>query len=108
MTTAASIIPLPQAPGDNPQDVARMLKTLLATVDGMVYRRRLDAEWTMEFVSSGCLRVTGRRPADLLFNNQLAYCDLVVFEDRMWVREAINCAVDEGRSFDLEYRIMHA
>jgi hypothetical protein len=42
MSTSASIISLPPAPGENPQDVARMLKTLLASVDGMVYRRRLE------------------------------------------------------------------
>src|SRR5207248_5579460 len=91
MTTAASLIPLSQAPGDNPQDVARMLKTLLASVDGMVYRRRLDADWTMEFVSSGCMRVTGHHPGDLLFNNRIAYGDLVIAEDRSWVHEAITC-----------------
>ena len=85
-----------------------MLKTLLATVDGMVYRRRLDPDWTMEFVSSGCLRVTGHHPGDLLFNNRIAYGDLVIPEDRLWVREAITCAVEEARSFDLEYRIVHA
>jgi diguanylate cyclase (GGDEF)-like protein/PAS domain S-box-containing protein len=85
-----------------------MLKTLLATVDGMVYRRRLDPEWTMEFVSSGCLRVTGHHPGDLLFNNRISYGDLVISEDRLWVREAITCAVNEARSFDLEYRIVHA
>jgi diguanylate cyclase (GGDEF)-like protein/PAS domain S-box-containing protein len=85
-----------------------MLKTLLATVDGMVYRRRLDPEWTMEVVSSGCLRVTGHHPGDLLFNNRFAYGDLVIPEDRLWVREAITCAVAEARSFDLEYRIVHA
>jgi diguanylate cyclase (GGDEF)-like protein/PAS domain S-box-containing protein len=85
-----------------------MLKTLLATVDGMVYRRRLDPDWTMEFVSSGCLRVTGHHPGDLLFNNRIAYGDLVICEDRLWVREAITCAVEEARSFDLEYRIVHA
>jgi diguanylate cyclase (GGDEF)-like protein/PAS domain S-box-containing protein len=85
-----------------------MLKTLLANVDGMVYRRRLDGEWTMEFVSSGCIRITGHHPGDLLFNNRAAYGDLVIPEDRLWVREAITCAVAEGRSFDLEYRIAHA
>jgi diguanylate cyclase (GGDEF)-like protein/PAS domain S-box-containing protein len=108
MSTAATLISLPQAPGEHPQDVARMLKTLLASVDGMVYRRRLDPAWTMEFVSSGCLRVTGLHPGDLLFNNRIAYGDVVVAEDRLWVREAITCAVSEFRSFDLEYRILHA
>ena len=109
MTKALSVTPLPAVSGtDSAQDNARMLKTLLATVDGMVYRRRLDPDWTMEFVSSGCLRVTGRHPGDLLFNNCVAYGDLVIPEDRLWVREAITCALHEGRSFDLEYRIVHA
>jgi diguanylate cyclase (GGDEF)-like protein/PAS domain S-box-containing protein len=85
-----------------------MLKTLLANVDGMVYRRRLDPEWTMEFVSNGCLRVTGHHPGDLLFNNRVAYGELLVPEDSLWVRESIHCAITEHRPFDLEYRIVHA
>ena len=110
MTTASSLKPLPAAATstDIPHENARMLKTLLANVDGMVYRRQLDGDWTMEFVSSGCLRITGHEPGDLLFNHRIAYGELVIPEDRLWVREAILCAVAEGRSFDLEYRITHA
>ena len=85
-----------------------MLKTLLANVDGMVYRRRLDPAWTLEFVSEGCLRVTGFPPADILFNQRIIYDELTLPDDRLWVREAIRCAVAEFRSFDLEYRIVHA
>jgi PAS domain S-box-containing protein len=85
-----------------------MLKTLLATVDGMIYRRRFDSDWTMEFVSGGCFQVTGHPPGDLLFNNRIGYADLMLPEDRLWVREAITCAIEECRSFDLEYRITHA
>ncbi|MGH8136988.1 MAG: putative bifunctional diguanylate cyclase/phosphodiesterase [Steroidobacteraceae bacterium] len=109
MTTALSQKPQPAPPeADVAQDNARMLNTLLANVDGMVYRRRLDADWTMEFVSSGCLKVTGRPAGDLLLNTRAAYGELVIPEDRMWVREAIRCAVEESRAFDLEYRIAHA
>ena len=89
-------------------DNARMLKTLLANVDGMVYRRRLDADWTVEFVSQGCLRVTGHQATDLLLNKRVAYDDLTLPDDRLWVREAIRCALAEFRSFDIEYRIVHA
>jgi diguanylate cyclase (GGDEF)-like protein/PAS domain S-box-containing protein len=98
----------PPSGTENAPDTARMLKTLLANVDGMVYRRRLDPDWTLELASSGCLRVTGRQPDELLLNNRLSYGELLVPEDRLWVREAIRCAVEEGRSFDLEYRILHA
>src|ERR1700760_528233 len=114
MNTALSFQPLPASdseagPGtDSPHDNARMLKTLLANVDGMVYRRRLDCEWTMEFVSQGCLRVTGYQAADILLNKNIAYDDLTLPDDRLWVREAIRCAIAEFRSFDLEYRLVHA
>ena len=105
VTAADPAVP---APAPTPPDNARMLKTLLANVDGMVYRRRLDADWTMEFVSQGCLRVTGHQPADILLSKRIAYDDLTLADDRLWVREAIRCAVAEFRSFDLEYRIVHA
>src|SRR6202012_2257238 len=100
MNTARPLQSPPAAPVADqaapvPLDNARMLNTLLANVDGMVYRRRLDAEWTMEFVSQGCLRVTGHQPADILHNERVAYDDLTLPDDRLWVREAIRFAVDE-------------
>ena len=85
-----------------------MLATLLASVDGMVYRRRLDADWTMEFVSAGCLALTGRDRTSLLLNAAVAYEDLVFADDRLWVHEAVQYAVANGCPFDLEYRIQHS
>ena len=109
MSTARPLKTQPTVPAsETALDNARMLKTLLANVDGMVYRRRLDSTWSMEFVSQGCLRVTGYPSTDILFNERIAYDDLTLPDDRLWVREAIRCAVAEFRSFDLEYRIVHA
>ena len=108
MNPARSLKPVPAAlAAESPRDDARMLHTLLASVDGMVYRRRLDAEWTMEFVSAGCQAITGREPIDLLLNQRLSYEEILFPEDRLWVREAMTCAIADARSFDLEYRILH-
>src|SRR5688572_10295148 len=89
-------------------DSERMFKTLLANLDGIVYRCRDDADWTMEFVSEGCTRLTGYAPEDLLLNGRLSYEELTHPEDRQRVRETIHAAVAENRRFHVEYRIQHA
>jgi diguanylate cyclase (GGDEF)-like protein/PAS domain S-box-containing protein len=95
-------------PSSREQEYVRMLKTLLGNVDGMVYRCRDDAEWTMEFVSEGCLRVTGHQPRDLMYNGRVSYESITHPEDQLWVREAVRKSLAARRSFDLEYRIVHA
>lgn len=89
-------------------DHTRMLKTLLGNLDGMVYRCRDDADWTMEFVSDGCTRLTGYEPDDLLLNNRISYELLTHPEDRKRVRDAVNAAIRQRRRFDVEYRMLRA
>jgi len=89
-------------------DTGRVLETLLGNLEGMVYRCRNDAHWTMEFVSGGCSRVTGYPPEDLLLNDRLSYEELTHPEDRSRVRTVINEALAKRRRFELEYRIQHA
>lgn len=83
----------------------RMLTTLMSNLDGMVYRCRNDACWTMEFVSDGCHHLTGYRPEELLHNSRISYEDLEHPEDRARVREEIDAALREKRRFFVEYRI---
>ena len=86
----------------------RLLETLLANLDGMVYRCRDDEEWTMEFVSEGCLELTGYQPEDLLFNHRISYEDITHPDDREKVRQTIQSCLDGKRRFELEYRIVRA
>jgi len=86
----------------------RLLETLLANLDGMVYRCRDDNEWTMEFVSEGCLELTGYPPEDLLFNHRVSYEGLTHPEDREMVRATIRGCLVAKRRFEMEYRIVRA
>ena len=88
------------------RETARMLKTLIGNIDGMVYRCHNDSQWTMEFVSEGCLEITGYGPDDLLLNQTISYEQLTHPEDRLRVRGSINAALAQGRRFDVEYRII--
>ena len=86
----------------------RLLTTLLANVDGMIYRCRNDAEWTMEFVSEGCLPLTGFPPQDLLLNHRVSFEQLIHPDDRDAVRGHIESAVGRRDRYELEYRIHRA
>jgi diguanylate cyclase (GGDEF)-like protein/PAS domain S-box-containing protein len=105
--SAASVAPAASSPG-GAVDSERVLATLLGNLEGMVYRCRDDANWTMEFVSDGCQRVTGYAPAELLLNGRVSYEEITHPEDRARVRTAIHTAIAERRRFDIEYRIHHA
>ena len=86
----------------------RLLETLLANLDGMVYRCRDDDDWTMEFVSDGCLALTGYQPRDLLFNAAISYENITHPDDRKVVRDTIGDCLAVKRRFELEYRIVRA
>ncbi len=83
----------------------RMLTTLMSNLDGMVYRCRNDANWTMEFVSDGCCHLTGYNPEELLDNSQVSYEEIEHPDDRARVRDEICSALTANRRFFVEYRI---
>lgn len=86
----------------------RVLETLLGNLAGMAYRCRIDEHWTMEFVSHGCLPLTGYKPEDLLGKQKLSYEEITHPEDRQRVRREIHEALSQGRQFELSYRIVTA
>ena len=60
--------------------------TLLQNLNGMVYRCKNDKNWTMEFVSNGCVELTGYKPDDFIDNNKLLYNDIILpkYQDYLW------------------------
>lgn len=86
----------------------RELATLLSNLPGMAYRCRNDPYWTMEFVSEGCLALTGYPPEDLLHNQRLSYAELIVPEDRAIVWRTVQDALNADRPYELIYRIQTA
>src|SRR4051794_5778308 len=84
----------------------RALITLLSHLPGMVYRSRGRAP-SMEFVSEGCLRLTGYAAQDLIGNAQVSYHrDIVCAEDRERVCHELQRLLHG--EFALRYRIITA
>lgn len=87
----------------------RKLATLVDDLPGMAYRcSSNNKKRRMEFVSKGCLRLTGYEPSDLVRNQTLSYDDLIHPDDRKSVQDQIQRALAENRPSQLAYRICTA
>jgi len=90
------------------EESERSKSVLIANLPGIAYRCRYDEEWTMEFVSEGCLRLTGYSSDDLLFNRKISFNELMLPEYRMYARAVWERAAAERVPAALEYRILTA
>ena len=89
----------------NLEESRRQLSTLMGNLPGMAYRCNNDRHWTMEFISSGCSKLTGYTPEELLGNSRVSYAQLIHSDDRQMVWDSIQGAVEQGCQFQLAYRI---
>ena len=83
----------------------RRYVALLANLPGMAYRCKNDRNWTMDFVSQGCLDLTGYAPEDLVRNRTLAYNELIRPEYREQLWEKWQAVLRDHRQFEAEYEI---
>ena len=90
-----------------PQQRGHPLATLLSNLDGMVYRARADGG-AMDFVSEGCLALTGYSPRQIGGPDQPRFADLRHPDDAEAVSLAITAALAQRRRYELEFRIIRA
>ncbi len=85
------------------QENERRLNTLMGNLPGMVYRCLNNPYWSMEYVSQGCVTLTGYTPEEL--TEGLCFAQLIHPDDREKVYREVKKAVETGSHFHLEYRI---
>jgi PAS domain S-box-containing protein len=93
---------------DSLRESERMLFTLIGNLPGMAYRCLNDENWTMQFISEGCFKLTGYRASELIGNRIQSYNDLIQPEDRGKVWDQIQTALAQRRPYRVSYRIRTA
>lgn len=83
----------------------RQLTALLANLPGMAYRVYADENWTAQYLSPGCLELTGYLPSELCGTGGTRQDALIHPEDQDRVRDEVLAALDEARPFRVEYRM---
>ncbi len=85
----------------------RFLSTLVSNLPGVAYRRRNEPGWPMEYISQGCLELTGYR-AEQILAGKPHFNAIVHPDDHERVYAEVDAAMTERRSFRTEYRIICA
>ncbi|WP_457977630.1 PAS domain-containing protein [Ectopseudomonas composti] len=86
----------------------RSLSNLLDGLPLMVYRCRNNRNWSMEYVSAGCLELTGYAAQRLIDSQSLTFNGLIHPADRERVWRGVQEALRESRPFAFDYRLLCA
>jgi PAS domain-containing protein len=92
----------------NSADCHATLQRLVGNLNGFAYRRRLDRDWTMEFVSRGCRDITGYDPHRLVNNTNIVYSDLIARSDLKRITDCVHTAARRRQRATIEYSIRTA
>jgi PAS domain S-box-containing protein len=87
------------------QTSQHQLATLLSNLTGMAYSCQNDANWTMLFVSQGCLEMTGYTPEEFIHNRSVAYASLIHPDDVEFLDDTVQASLAQQCPFQVTYRI---
>jgi PAS domain S-box-containing protein len=86
----------------------QLLGSLLSNFPGAAYRCENNPRWSMHYLSDAVKQLTGYPASDFLVRNMRSFTDIIHPDDIAYVNDAIQRAIAERKSFDLQYRIQHA
>jgi diguanylate cyclase (GGDEF)-like protein/PAS domain S-box-containing protein len=89
------------------QERENQLTRLMENLPGMAYRCLNDEYWTMKFISSGCLKLTGYERDELTDNREISFASIIHEDDYMLVEQEVRRALGLQQPFAMEYRIKH-
>lgn len=87
-------------------DSGKSLSTLIENVPGIVYRCKLNKNWTMRYLSENSKKLTGYEPSDFIDDRELSWREIIHPDDRERVWDQINNSLKKDDQFRVTYRII--
>ena len=85
----------------------RRMRALLSNLQGMVYRCRNDAPWSIEFVSEGARGLLGVDPSELT-SGSVTLAALIHADDRAETVSQLRRCLQQKQRYDARFRVRHA
>ena len=82
------------------------LASLMGNLQGMVYSCLNNKDWSMHFVSEGSLELTGYLNEEFTTQKTILFNNIIFPDDRAYVWQAIQDAIQEKAHYELQYRIV--
>jgi PAS domain S-box-containing protein len=83
-----------------------MLRSLVDSIPGAIYRCACDGDWTMEWLSDAIEEISGYPASDFIGNAVRTFASIEHPDDHDYVARSVMESVATGRPFALEYRIV--
>jgi PAS domain S-box-containing protein len=84
----------------------RAMRTLISHLPGIAYRCHNDHNWTMEFISDGCLALTGYPATAFIDNAEISFTDITHADDQEYLWQVVQKALQNHKPFEVTYRIL--
>jgi PAS domain S-box-containing protein len=84
----------------------RSMRMLMNNLPGMVYRSKVDEDWTIEFVSDGIYDLTGFKPEELIVKKTVTSYDIIHPDDVKFVKATMQKYIRMRKPFQMTYRIL--
>jgi PAS domain S-box-containing protein len=88
------------------KETQRRLSTLIVNLPGVVYRCAYNRDWTMEYISEGCIELTGYQPEDFIGNKTITFNQIIHPDYRQYLYEKWTKIIPRKEIFAEEYRII--
>jgi PAS domain S-box-containing protein len=83
-----------------------LLRSLVDSIPGALYRCACDGDWTMEWLSDEIEVITGYPASDFIDSAVRTFASIEHPDDHEYVADAVMESVATGRPFALEYRLV--
>jgi PAS domain S-box-containing protein len=85
----------------------KRFRGLVGNIPGVVFRCDIDSDWTMEFLSDAIEELVGYPSTDFIANQVRSFASVVHPDDRARLEADVAPAVEEGRPYTTDYRVVH-
>lgn len=86
----------------------RSKSVLIQNLPGLAFRCLLDKDRTMEFVSQGCVDLTGYNPENFINNNYISFNSIIAPEYQEKITSKLDELIGKNEMFKEEYEIICA